>query len=164
LSQDRSLSQKQESRDPNYPWGACVIAKRKAPVETGAEKYLKRTDRVLVSVAISTVAAIAASTAAAESAAASSTSAAEPAPATTAAAVPATAAAAAAAATTAAGALFTRTCFVDGQRPAVVLLAIEGRDCRLRFLIIGHFHEPEPLTAASVPIVDDLGRHHLTVG
>jgi hypothetical protein len=140
----------------------CVIAKRKAPVETGAEKYLKRTDGVLVSVAISTVAAIAASAAAAESAAASPASAAEPAPATTtAAAIPATAAAAA---TTAAGALFTRTCFVDGQRPAVVLLAIEGRDCRLRFLITGHFHEPEPLTAASVPIVDDLGRHHLTVG
>jgi hypothetical protein len=44
-----------------------------------------------------------------------------------------------------------------------VLLAVQGGDRRLGLVIAGHLHESESLAAARIAIVDDLGRHHLTV-
>jgi hypothetical protein len=107
--------------------------------------------RVLVPIA--SAAAAFAATAAAASVAAAATAAAAAA-ATTAAAA---AEAATAAATAATPAVFARAGFVDGEGSAAVLLAVQGRDRRLGFVIRAHFDEPEPLRAAGVTVVDDLG-------
>jgi hypothetical protein len=117
---------------------------------------LSQGGRELVSVAISAVAAVPSSAASTAESAATASAAESAAATTAAAAVPSTTAATPAPAT-AARTLFTRTGFVDGQRPAIVLLAIERRDGCLRFLIAGHFNEPEPLAAAGITIIDDLG-------
>src|SRR5262245_41085443 len=52
------------------------------------------------------------------------------------------------------------TGLVDGQGPAVHLLAVEGRDGRLSRVVTFHFHEAEALGTAGVPVHDDLGRSH----
>jgi hypothetical protein len=69
----------------------------------------------------------------------------------------------AAPATTAAAAVLAGTGFVDGEGPAVVLLAVEGRDRRVGFLVVGHLDEPEALAPAGVPVVDHLGGQDLPV-
>jgi hypothetical protein len=69
---------------------------------------------------------------------------------------PATAAAAA----PAAAALGLGTGFVDGQRSAVHLFAVERRDGRLRFRVRPHLHEAEPFGTARVAVHDHLRRLH----
>ena len=101
--------------------------------------------RCLVAVAAAAVAA----TAAATTAAVTTTVAA-----TTAAAVAATTTATTAAVTTTAAAtaraVFAGLGFVDGQRPAAVLLAVQRGDRRLRFVVGAHLDEPEALAPAGV--------------
>src|SRR5512137_884811 len=53
---------------------------------------------------------------------------------------------------------------VDAQGPAVQLLAVQGGDGGLGGSAVGHFHEPEALGAAGVPIGDDAHRLYSTVG
>jgi hypothetical protein len=77
----------------------------------------------------------------------------------------ATAAAAVATATTtaaasAAAALFARASFVDRQRPAIVLSAVDAGNGRLGFLIAIHLDETKAFAPAGVAIVDDLGAFH----
>src|SRR5690606_11487863 len=51
-------------------------------------------------------------------------------------------------------ALFARPGFVDRQRPAAMLRAVQRRNRGFRLLIISHFHKPEPLAAAGIAIRD----------
>src|SRR5215210_1516849 len=86
----------------------------------------------------------------------------------TTAAAPAAAAATVATATTAAApaataALFLRTGFIDRQRPALHLAAIESGDGFLRLLVIAHLHETEPLGTAGVALDDHLSGLHAAV-
>jgi hypothetical protein len=122
----------------------------------------KRLDRRLVPIA-SAAAAFAATAAAATVAAATPATAA----ATAEAAAATTAAAATESATTTAAAttrtIFARASFVDGEGATAVLLAVQGCDRRLGFLIGSHFDEPEPLGSAGVSVVDDLGRDNRAV-
>jgi hypothetical protein len=117
-------------------------------------------DRGLVAVSPAAVATVSAATAAAEATAAATAAESASAAAATAATESATTAAAA---TTAATAFFTRPGFVDGQGASAVLLAVEGCNGSLRFLVVGHFDESETFAPAGVPIVDDLGGNHLPV-
>jgi hypothetical protein len=106
-------------------------------------------------VAVASVSAVAAATAAASiaSAAATAASAAE-----------ATAAATTAAASSAAEAPFLAGAgLVDGEGAAIVLLAVEGLNGCLGFVVVRHLDEPETFTAAGVAIVDHLGRKNLAV-
>src|SRR4051812_14525458 len=103
-------------------------------------------------------------TAVAAATAAATTAAATAAATVAAAATRATAAAATVAAATTAGAVFFRLGFVDSQGATAVLLAVEGRDCRLGFFIAAHLDEPETLAATGVPVRDDLGAGHGAVG
>jgi len=73
------------------------------------------------------------------------------------AALAATTTAAVAAATAAAATILARSRFIDGQRPSVEVLAVQGGDGRLRLLVVVHFDKAEPLGAAGVPVHDDLG-------
>src|SRR5580692_10168297 len=70
---------------------------------------------------------------------------------------------AASATTTAAtsAAFFAGTGFIDGEGATAMLLAVEGGNCRLGFLIGAHFDKSEPFAAAGVAVVDDLGGYHL---
>src|SRR4051812_10162213 len=52
---------------------------------------------------------------------------------------------------------------VDRERPAVVLLPVEGRDRRLRLRVAAHLDEPEALAPAGVPVLNDLGAGHRAV-
>src|SRR5262245_31924331 len=56
-------------------------------------------------------------------------------------------AAASAAAATATGAVFAWAGFVDGQRAAVMLLAVQSSDGRLGLAVIGHLHKAKALAA-----------------
>src|SRR5438045_268648 len=100
-----------------------------------------------VPVASATAAVAAATTATTTVAAAATTTATAPesAAATTTAATESTAAT-----TAAAPALFARAGFVDGEGPAVVLVAVQRRDRRLGFLIGAHLDEAESLGPAGV--------------
>jgi hypothetical protein len=69
-------------------------------------------------------------------------------------------AAASTAAATAAATFFARSGFVDGQRAAVVLAAVQAGNGRLSFGIVAHFHEAEAFAPARVPISDDLSALH----
>jgi hypothetical protein len=83
--------------------------------------------------------------------------------ATTVAAAAATTAAASTTATAATAAIFTRASFVDGERPAVVLLAVHSGNGRLRFFITSHFHEAEAFASTGVAVHDDFGALHSAV-
>jgi hypothetical protein len=67
-----------------------------------------------------------------------------------------TPAAKATATTTATRAVFLGPGFIDGQSAAVVLLAVEGGNGRLRLFVRGHLHETKPFAASGVTVVDDL--------
>jgi hypothetical protein len=118
---------------------------------------LQRTRSGLVAIASAAVATVTAATAAATEAAATTTATAtatETTTATTAAPTESTAPTA-----TAPTAFFARAGFVDGQRPAAVLLAVERRDRGLGFVVAAHLHKTETFASAGVAVVDDLGRH-----
>src|SRR5262249_8824629 len=66
----------------------------------------------------------------------------------------------AAAATAAAAAARAFLCFVDLERPAVELAAVEGRDGRLGIGRARHLHESEPAGLAGLAIGDDLDLAH----
>jgi hypothetical protein len=108
---------------------------------------------VIYTIAMDLVA-IAATSAATTTAAAITTAAA----ATTAAAVAAAASTTAAATATAARTLFLRTSLVDGQRAAIMLLAIESGNRSLCFRIATHLNEAESLAATGFTIRNHLGR------
>lgn len=80
-------------------------------------------------------------------------------------AAPTTTATATAAVSTAAAAttIFAGAGFIDGEGSATVLLAVECLDGGLGFIVIGHLDEPEPLAAAGVSVVDDLGGKDLAM-
>ena len=59
---------------------------------------------------------------------------------------------AAAGSTTAAGAIFTRTCFVNFQRPTVEVFAIGRGHCRLGLRVVVHGHEREAAGFARHPV------------
>jgi hypothetical protein len=79
----------------------------------------------------------------------------------------ATAAAAAATTTvtaaTAAAAFFTRTGFVHGQRPTVLLGVVQATDGFLRRIVVGHFHETKTLAPAGIAVVNDFSAFHRAV-
>jgi hypothetical protein len=102
--------------------------------------------------ATAAIATTAAATATAAAAAAESTATATAATTTT---VPAT--------TTAAATLFARTCFVDGESAATVLVTVERLYGGIGLGIVGHFDKAKTLAAARVAIVDDLCRNNLPV-
>ena len=52
---------------------------------------------------------------------------------------------------------------VDGQRPAIVLLAVQRRDRGIRLGVVGELHEPETLAPTRLAIAHDLGRSHLAM-
>src|SRR5215469_4988061 len=60
------------------------------------------------------------------------------------------------------GALWTLLCFVDAQRPAIHLKAVQGLNSALRFGL-GHIDESETAWLAGFPVVDELYRFHFTV-
>src|SRR5438046_1114743 len=64
---------------------------------------------------------------------------------------------AAAPATAAAAAIGLGSGFIDRQSPALNLLAVEGGDGGLRFLIAAHLDEAEPLGSPGVAVHDHLG-------
>src|SRR5256885_1410163 len=66
----------------------------------------------------------------------------------------ATATTAAATTTETAAAGFARLGFVDGERAAVLFLAVERGDRGLRFLVRAHLHKPKALAAAGVAVCD----------
>src|SRR5262245_21976091 len=70
---------------------------------------------------------------------------------------------AAATTTAATRALFARLGFVDGQRAAIVLLAVERGDRGLRFGVAAHLDKAEALAAAGLAIRDYLGAGDLAV-
>lgn len=53
-----------------------------------------------------------------------------------------------------------RTGFINGQIATIDVLAIQGGDSCLRFLVGTHFNKAEALGAAGFPIHDHLGRCH----
>ena len=116
-------------------------------------KRLGRLGLVPIASATSAVAAAAAPAAAAVAAAATAAAAATE----SAAAAAAAAESATTATATATSAVFARAGFVDGQGTAAVFLAVQRCDRRLGFLIGPHFDEAEPLGAAGVSVVNDLG-------
>jgi hypothetical protein len=63
----------------------------------------------------------------------------------------------------AAAAFFAGAGFVDGQGAATVLLSVEGVDRRLGFGVVRHLDKAESLAATGIPVVNDLGRNHLTM-
>src|SRR6267378_2383288 len=63
---------------------------------------------------------------------------------------------------TLAGALWALLCFVDAQRPAVHLKAVQGLDRGLR-LGLGHVDESETTRFAGFPVVDELHGFHFAV-
>jgi hypothetical protein len=73
------------------------------------------------------------------------------------AATPAAVSATAATATTAATTIFPWASFIDRQRTATVLLAIEPLDGRLRLFVTTHFDEAEPFATAAFAILNYLG-------
>jgi hypothetical protein len=80
----------------------------------------------------------------------------------------ATAAAAAAtttvtAAATTTAAFFTRTGFVHGQRPTVLLGVVQPTDGFLRRIVVGHFHETKTLAPAGIAVVNDFSAFHRAV-
>jgi hypothetical protein len=106
-----------------------------------------------------------ATTTTAVSATTSTTAAAAAATAAVTTATPAATATAESTATTAAtGAFFLGSGFIDGQGATVVLLTVEGRDGGLGLFVGRHLDKTEPLAAAGVAIVDDLGRDNCAVG
>src|SRR5688572_17157590 len=100
-----------------------------------------------------------ASPAAAPAAAVAAAPTAAPAPAVPA----ATAAATAAAAEATTAAALAGLGLVDGQRPAIVLLAVERGDRRLRLFVRTHLHEPEAFAPAGVAVADHLSAAHRAV-
>jgi hypothetical protein len=58
--------------------------------------------------------------------------------------------------------LWALLCFVDAQRPAIHLEAVQGLDGRLRFGL-GHVDESETARFAGFPVVDEFHRFHFTV-
>src|SRR5438132_4724343 len=62
------------------------------------------------------------------------------------------------AAATGAGALLARTCLVDREGPAFLVLAVQPGDRRLGLLVVAHFNEAEAFRAAGLAVHDDLGR------
>jgi hypothetical protein len=101
-----------------------------------------RSTHILVSTA-STSAAAAAAAASAISAAAAAASAAV--------------ATAAAASATSAGAIFTGLGYIDGQGSALMVLAVESGDRRLRLGLRGHLDESKALGAAGIAVGDHFG-------
>jgi hypothetical protein len=79
---------------------------------------------------------------------------------TTAAATATTTAVTTTTATTATGAIFTGFGFVDGERTAVVFLAVQCRNSSLSFIIGPHLDESESLAAAGFPVADDFCAGH----
>jgi hypothetical protein len=63
-----------------------------------------------------------------------------------------------AAATSAAGGF--RAGFIDGEPAAIVVLAVQSFDCRLGFVVIRHFNEPESTAPARLSIAQYLSRAH----
>jgi hypothetical protein len=108
---------------------------------------------VAISAAAVATAAAAAAPATAEAAASATTTAT-----TTAASTAASTAVSATAASSAARTILAGTGLVDGEGPAAVLLAVQGRDGGLGFFIGSHLDETESLAAPGVAIVDDLRR------
>src|SRR5262249_41002041 len=51
-------------------------------------------------------------------------------------------------------ALFTRTGFIDGEGPSAIGGAVQGADCGLGFIVVGHLDEAET-AAAPAKFVDD---------
>jgi hypothetical protein len=86
-------------------------------------------------------------------------------PAATAAPEPATVATSASITATASAkrALFPRAGFVDIQRPAIQLAAVESFDCIFSFTGIRHFDEPEATGLTGLAIPDDTDALHRTV-
>jgi hypothetical protein len=121
-------------------------------LQTGQLEPIPATAPAVASIASTATAATVAATATAATAA---TEAAATAAAATEAATPT--------ATSAAATLFARTRFVDGQRPAIVLLPIERSHRRRRLFVGPHFYESESLAPAGVPVIDDLGGYDLTM-
>src|SRR5687768_11248323 len=113
----------------------------------------------LVPAAAATAAATAVAAAATPTAAATTAVAA----ATAAAAATATTVAAATAAATTAATILAGLGFVDRQRPAAVLLAVQRRDRGLRLVVATHFHEPEALRAPGHAVADHFGALHRAV-
>src|ERR1039457_2795653 len=74
----------------------------------------------------------------------------------TAAATTAPAPAAAPAAATGKSTIRLRTGFIDVQRSAVELPAIQFRDSAIRFRVCGHFDKSEPSGLAGIPVGDDV--------
>jgi hypothetical protein len=52
---------------------------------------------------------------------------------------------------------FLRASLIDRYRPAVHLLAVEGGDGRVRFLVAAHLNEAEPLRLPGSAVRDHLG-------
>src|SRR5438552_1983480 len=63
-------------------------------------------------------------------------------------------------ASAAAAAVLARLRLIHGETASLDLLAVEGGDGGLGFLVAAHFHEPEPLGSAGVAVHNDLGRLH----
>jgi len=105
----------------------------------------------------------AATAASATTVAATATAAAATAVAAAATAAAATESATATTAAAATRAVFARLGFIDGQRAAVVLLAIEARNRGLRLFVGAHLHESKALTAARVAVRNDFRRLHASV-
>src|SRR5207237_4676273 len=83
---------------------------------------------------------------------------------TVATAAPASAVSTAASAPSAAAiAFFARAGFIDGKGSSAMLLAVEGVDGVLRFVVVGHLDKSESLAASGFAIVDDLRRNDLTI-
>jgi hypothetical protein len=66
-------------------------------------------------------------------------------------------------ATATAGTILARTGFIDGERPAAVVLTVQRCDRRLRFFVSSHFDETETLASTGVAIINDLRRDDLAV-
>jgi hypothetical protein len=116
----------------------------------------------LAAVSIAAAVSTPTTTAAAAAIAPSATAATATAISTTATAAAVTATAAATAATTAAE-TFLRSRFVDRQRAAAELLAVERIDGCFGFAVGRHFNKAKPFALAGLAIADDLGRGDLAV-
>src|SRR5260370_37734377 len=60
-------------------------------------------------------------------------------------------------------ALLARPGFVDGQRPALVGCAVQGRDGLLGLFVVTHFHEAESPGSAGLAVCDDLSLRPLAM-